>query len=473
METDIVFVNPPLSSEEKMGDLAEGSSNAPPLGLCYLAAMTRKEGYNTKIVDAEALQLNLIKTADKILKLNPKYIGLTATTISIYNAANLAVILKKHNKDLKIIIGGAHITAVPEETMQKFDCFDVGILAEGELTIVNLLNALKKNKNLKGVKGIIFRKNNKLVKTEPADFIIKLDDLPYPAWNLLPKLTKYYRPALFSFQRLPSTTLVTSRGCPNKCTFCDRAVFGNIFRMHSTDYIMGMIKHLMKRYGIRDILFQDDTFTLHRRRLIEICNRIIKEKIDLTWSCNSRINTVDYKLLKLMKKAGCYSIAYGIESGSSKIIKILQKDIDLNLAKKIIDDTERAGIRTRGYFMVGNPGDTDKTIRESIAYSKKLNLSYIHVQALTPFPGCEIHDNWQKYGYLDDDWRKMNERNIIFVPHGLTKKKLNQYMKEFYWGFYFRPKVILKHLRYVFEPSFLLKVTKGLKVMLKLKRSKT
>ncbi len=478
METDIVFVNPPLSSEEKMGELGEGSSNAPPLGLCYLAAMTKKESYNTKIVDAEALKLGYIKTAKKVLKLNPKYVALTATTVSIFNAANVAAILKRNNPKIKILIGGAHITAVPEKTMQKFKEFDIGIIAEGEYTIVNLLNALENKRNKKSknkldkVRGIIFRKNKKLKKTKPAEFIKNLDELPYPAWELLPKLTKYYRPALFSFQRLPSTTLVTSRGCPGKCTFCDRAVFGNVFRMHSADYVMGMIKHLMKNYGIRDILFQDDTFTLHRRRLIEICNRITNEKLDLTWSCNSRINTVDYKLLKLMKKVGCYSIAYGIESGSPKIIKILKKNIDLKKAKKVIDETERAGIRTRGYFMVGNPGDTDKTIKESIEYSKKLNLSYIHVQALTPFPGCEIHNNWKNYGYLEDNWKKMNERNIVFVPYGLNKKKLNQYMKEFYWGFYFRPKVILKQLKYVFEPGFFLKVKTGLKVLLKLRRSK-
>jgi len=465
---DILFVNSPLSSEEKLGDLADASSSAPPLGLCYLASAVRQKGYKPGIFDPEALKYSVKETAEEIAGISPKYVGITSTTIAIGNAYNLSLLLKKLLPDIKIIIGGAHLTAVPEATMERYETFDIGVIAEGEETVTELLDALDKGKSLEKVDGIIYRNKGKIVRTKPRDFIKDLDKIPIPAWDLLPDISTVYRPGIASFQRLPSTTLITSRGCPGQCVFCDRSVFGNSFRFHSAEYVLEMIRRLIRDYGIKDIFFQDDTFTLFRKRLIDICEKMISEKMDLTWTCNSRVEKIDPDLFKLMKKAGCYSVAFGIESGSPVILENLKKKMALSRINEVIDSADKAGLITRGFFLVGNPGETEETIMETINFTKKSNLSYVQVLSLTPYPGSELHDNYKKWGELDDSWDKMNGRNIIFIPYGLTKEKLNYYLRKFYYDFYLRPKVIFKHIKYLFQPGFMVKVINGLKMLLKL-----
>ncbi|MBN2545787.1 MAG: radical SAM protein [Spirochaetes bacterium] len=465
---NILFVNSPLSSEEKLGDLADASSSAPPLGLCYLASAVRQNGYTPGILDPEALKYSIDETVREIIKISPKYVGITSTTIAIGNANKLSLLLKEHLPDIKIIIGGAHLTAVCVSTMERYESFDIGVIAEGEKTIVELLEVLDKEKNLDKVDGIIYRKNGKIIRTKPRAFIKNLDEIPFPAWDLLPGISTVYRPGIASFQRLPSTTLITSRGCPGQCVFCDRSVFGNAFRFHSADYVLEMIRILIRDYGIKDIFFQDDTFTLFRQRLVEICEKMISEKMDLTWTCNSRVEKIDPEIFKLMKRAGCYSVAFGIESGSPVILENLKKKMTLSRINEVIDAADRAGLITRGFFLVGNPGETEETIKDTINFTKKSNLSYVQVLSLTPYPGCELHDNYKKWGELDDSWDKMNGRNIIFVPNGLTEEKLNYYLRKFYYDFYLRPKVILKHIKYLFQPGFMVKIINGLKMLFKL-----
>src|SRR3989344_9098965 len=285
----ILFLNPPLPLEELYGKLAEGGSELPPLGIAILAAVTRDNGYKTKILDAAALKLNYEQTVNEILKENPNYLAITSVTISIFNAAKIAKLIKEKNPNIITIIGGPHLTAVPEETMEKFSEFDIGVIGEAEETIVELLNNLDKNKNLNNIKGLIIRNKNKLKKTIQRPFIKNLEKLPFPAWDLLPDLLKYYQPAADSLHRSPATLLITSRGCPGQCIFCDRKVFGNLIRSYSAKYVIDMIKYLQKNYGIKDLFIEDDNFLVFKQRTKEICELIIKENIDITFSIMGRV----------------------------------------------------------------------------------------------------------------------------------------------------------------------------------------
>lgn len=460
----IVFVKPPLPLEKLYGKLGSGGNEMPPLGLCSLAAAVRENGYDTAIVDALPLKLNYEQTSDLILTHRPKYIGLTAVTVSIHDAAKVATILKDKDKNLVTIIGGPHVTAAPIETLERFPQFDIGVIGEGEVTIVELMRVLENNGDLSEVKGLIIRQNGRLSLTKPRPFIRNLDTLPMPAWDLLPNLAKYYQPAADTILRLPSTSMVTSRGCSGKCTFCDRSVFGNFCRAHSAEYVMDMIKHLYYNYGIRDIHIYEDNFTLHKPRLIKICNMLIEEKMDLSFFCMARVDTVTPEILRLMKKAGFWQIAYGIESGSQKILDNINKGVTVEQNKRTLRWTKEAGIKNQGYFMLGNFGETEETIRETLDFIKRTPVDDFHITYFTPFPGSPAYEEVDRFGTFDKDWERVDEFSPNFIPNGLTAEQLKRYHKLAYATFYLRPGIIFYYLwKMVKGPRIALKLLRGLK----------
>lgn len=457
--TKIIFVNPPLSHKELYHTLAGGGSELPPLGLCNLAAVTRENGFETEILDAQALKMDYENTARVILEKNPDYVGVTATTIAIFNAGRLANLLKNRREDVRIIIGGAHLTAAPYETMERFPQFDVGVIGEGEVAILELL---RNYEGLNHINGIVYRKNGQVKLTGNRKFIKDLDLLPMPAWDLLPDIIKYYQPAADSINRFPASSLVTSRGCPGRCTFCDRSVFGNFFRFYSAEYILRMIKELISRYGIKELYIHDDTFTVNRKRIMALCNLIREEDIDITWSCNGRADFVDLDMLKEMKKSGCWQISYGIESGSQETLNVLKKGITLEKIENAVRDTKKAGLRVKGLFMIGVPKETYKTMEETIKFLKRLDLDDFHMTCFTPFPGTEIYANGEKYGKIDRDWRKMNMFYPNFIPEGLTRRDIMRYYRYAYRAFYLRPKTILYYVKKLRSFAVFKKLFRGL-----------
>jgi len=473
----IVLINPPLKSKQRLyKELAEVKVNYPPLGLCYLGAVLREKGYQVKILDLQ-IEKEHVKS---VLLENPDFIGITATTVAIKNAAQLAKQLKKKTKAL-IILGGPHITAVPIKTMKLFPQFDVGIVGEGERTMVELLNCMAKLPNtqpfnhrtiesLKNIPGLVFRqppqpeagpplaetanrqpstanRQPTTILTPPRPPILNLDSLPLPAFDLLPDFSHYGGSQFIEFDERATFRLVTSRGCPFHCRFCDKSIFGKMFRANSPAYVMRMVKTLYHHYNIRHIYFSDDTFTLNKKRVFEICQLLQKEGLDLTWDCNSRVDTVNLSLLKAMKKAGCTYIAYGIESGSQKILKILGKGITLNQIRKTCQDTVKANIKIRGNFIMGNPGETKETIKQTNKFAKSLPLYTFKMSFFTPFPNTELYNEIDKWGKYKEDWSKLSKYSPVFVPRHLTKEELEKYYKSLYFSFYFRPKIVVQYLK--------------------------
>ncbi len=459
----ILFLNPPLSLEDLYEDLAEGGSELPPLNIAVLAAVARDHCYQTTIVDSLAERLDYDKTLERILDFDPDYLGITSTTISIFYAAEMARLAKQSLPGLKVILGGAHITAAPQETMRRFPQFDIGVIGEGEDTLIDLLHTLETGKKpLPDVEGIIYRDNGEIRMTPRRAFIQDLDRIPYPAWDLLPDLVRYYQPAVDSLYRSPASSLVTSRGCPGQCVFCDRAVFGNRVRGYSAGYVLGMIKRLRYEYGIRDLFIHDDNFVVLRKRLKQICNAIIKEKIDITWSCLGRLDSLDLSLLPLMKKAGCWQINYGVESGSQKILDLMNKKIKVEQAAKVINATRRAGIRVKGLFIIGSFGETTETIKETLDFIKKVKMDDFHACCYTPFPGTEADRIAEQYGTIDRDWRKMNMFTPDkFIPHGMTKEEVDYWYRKAYRTFYMRPCIIWYYFKKMRHPAMARKILRG------------
>jgi len=463
----IVFVNPVLTGKERYGYLSQGGVYLPPLGLCHLAAVTRKNGFETYILDCDALGLNVGKASEFILSCKPDYVGITAATPAIYKAAELADVLKQKDNKLITILGGTHLTAVPEETMETFPKFDIGVIGEGEITIIELLQKLDKNGDLDGIRGIIFRRNGNLKITDCRPLIDDLDQLPLPAWDLLPNLTKYYRPSCFGFKKLPVASLITSRGCPAGCSFCANVTFGRKYREHSSRYVIQMIKYLHKNYGIKDFAIYDDTFGVRKERLVKLCQMLIKEKLDVVWSSNARIDQITPEILGLMKKAGCWQIAYGIESGSQRILDFLHKDITLEEISRVLKWTESAGLIVKGYIMIGTLAETKESIQKTIDFVLKSNLDLITVNNFTPFPGTEDYKRAEQFGTFNPDWRLLTQHHLVFVPNGLTNEEIENSIRLITRKFYLRPKVILKHLGMIFSFSKLCLLFNGLIALLK------
>ncbi|MHC4123437.1 MAG: DegT/DnrJ/EryC1/StrS family aminotransferase [Planctomycetota bacterium] len=425
----------------------------PHLGLGYLASTIRKNGYEVDIIDCEALRLNTEGACRKILNESPDYVAITAVTLSIGNAADLAMTLKEFRPELKILIGGPHITATPYETMRRFSQFDLGVIGEGEITVVELLKALDSSEDIDTVDGLIYRKNGNILKTGDRSLIRDLDTIPFPAWDLYPDLRTEYRPSAFGFKKLPSTSLITSRGCPGSCSFCNQGPWGRLYREHSEGYVMEMVRILYHRYKIRDLAIYDGTFGVTKDRLIRLCNLLIKEKMDLVWSCNLRINMANVEMLRLMKKAGCWGIAYGIESGSQKILDFIKKGITKEQISEAIQNTKKAGIISKGYMMVGMPLETKETLNETLNFVLDLDLDLLTVNHFTPFPGTLDYERVDRFGLFDKSWNLLNEHSLVFVPESLSKKDIESYITRITRKFYFRPRVIFNFAGLALKPE--------------------
>ena len=454
MEIDLLLINPPITLEERYGTFASVGSQAPPLGLCYVAATVRNAGYSVQILDAPALNLELPQTIDSIAKINANLIGITASTVSITRAAELSKAIKNHSITAPIMVGGPHVSSIPEETLEEFNDFDIGVISEGEYTVPEIIACQKNGGNISEIPGIVFREGAKIILSPPRSRIENLDALPMPAWDLIPWLPQYYKPAPHSYKRLPSSTLVTSRGCNGTCTFCARPFMGEKYRSHSAESTIEMIDHLVKVYDVRDIMFYDDNFLLDRKRVTTICEEVFRRNYKISWSCLARTDIMPEDFFKLIKRAGCWQIAYGIESADQIILDNLKKRTTIEKVTEMIRKTNEAGIHSRGYFMIGCPGESLATIEKTTQFITASGLKDFHVTFCTPMPGAELFNTAEHYGEFDRDWKKLGFWAPVFIPNGLTKQELIDGHRRMYRKFYLRPSIVMRYLiKFIINPS--------------------
>lgn len=421
----------------------------PSLGLAYIAAILLKNGWQTKIIDPIPQNLNLSQILVEIKKFTPDFIGFTATTPTFPKVLTLAKKIKRKFPQIVTIIGGPHVSAAPIQTM-KNPFFDFAVLGEGEETIIELLSHLKRKKGgEEKLAGIAFRKNGRVTITPSRPYIRNLDTIPFPARQFLPPLS-FYHPNPGTYKNLPAGSMITSRGCPFKCTFCDRAVFGNKFRFRSPENVVAEIEVLLKDFGAKEIRIWDDTFNADTQRVKEICRLILKRKLKFTWTCLGRVNFADSNMFKLMKRAGCWQISYGIESGNQEILNKIKKGLTLEMVREAVKKTHQAGIEVKGFFMLGLPGDTKKTMQETINFAKELNLDIATFSITTPFPGTELYQEVKNTKeFKDADFSRYlpyYPTSLSYIPTGLTQKSLLEFEKKAHFEFYVRPSYILKEL---------------------------
>lgn len=448
--TDLVLVNPPVSARERYGPLAGGGSHLPPLGLALLAGIARKAGFSVEIVDAEALGMTVEEAAHRALSSEPSIIGLTSVTMTVHAAAEVARLVKLASPSTIVALGGVHISATPEQTMEAFPAIDVGVIGEGDVTLPEMLAAVRDRWPFDDIRGLILReRGGRLRRTGERETVEDLDSLPFPAWDLLPNLAKAYRPAPNAYRSLPASSVVSSRGCPGRCTFCDRTVSGRRLRTYSAGYLMRMVETLHARHGIREIVFHDDNFVASRPRLLEFCALLERSGLGIEWSCTGRVDMIDPEVLAVMRRAGCWQIAYGVETGSQRLLDELRKGTTLEQIRQAVAWTHEAGIEARGYFMIGVPGETPETLDQTLRLLRELPLDDFHMTILAPHPGSEITGEIMRRRPIEIDWRRCGDWDVVYVPDGLTREDLESAHRKAFRGFYLRPQVIMRYVRRV------------------------
>ncbi|MFH0864538.1 MAG: radical SAM protein [Candidatus Gottesmanbacteria bacterium] len=448
MNKRVILVHPPMRLRSLYGPLAEAGSQLPPQGLCSLAAVLRADGYEPIIIDATAENLNFLETYERIIKELPAiFVGFTVYFVSEPVVAALARKLKKKFPEVKIVVGGGQATLLKDKMLENYHDIDMVCISEGEKIVKNLTPALETNQSLRNIRGIVYREKEKIISNQAEEWITNLDILPFPAWDLLPPLAKYYLPAGDSLKRFPSTGLVTSRGCPGQCFFCHKNMFGTLVRQNSPDYVIRELEELQQKYGIRDIYFQDDTFTSHREWVIKFCQLLIKKNLDLTWACHGRTDLVDFEMLKLMKKAGCWQITFGIESGSQKVLDTINKQTTVEQNEKTLEICRQVGLSVKGLFMLGSFGETKDTINETKKFLKENYLTDFHMTFFTIYPGTVAYHIWPKFGRKSRKKTPISLYEPSFIPFGLTRDYLIKEHRNFYKAFYLRPVIIWNFIK--------------------------
>jgi radical SAM superfamily enzyme YgiQ (UPF0313 family) len=445
---EILLIYPPITVQERYSsDIGYSGGRQIPLGVFYLASTIRQAGHSVRVIDGEAAGASAVEIGCRMMEHPPDVVGISATTVAFHRALEMAREVKSRLPAVPVVIGGPHVTAAVHDVMRHPE-IDIAVIGEGEATFTELLDAIGRAEgNLADVLGIAFRRGNETIVNPARPFISELDGLPFPAFDLIEDFSRYNPPPM-NYRCLPVANIITSRGCPNQCTFCDRSVFGQRLRQRSPQNIAAEIELLWIRYHVREIAFVDDTFTINPERIVSLFRILDEKNIRIAWTCMSRINTVNEELLVFMKEHGCWHISFGIESGDEQILRHIRKNISLTNARRCIEICHRIGILTKGFFILGHPRDSQETMDRTIRLALELPLDDIVVTLNTPLPGTEQYGTAADFGeFAAKDWSIFNLWNPVFIPRGLTHATLLARHREIYRRFYLRPRIIFRYVR--------------------------
>lgn len=427
-----------------------------PMGLLSLAAWMEQHGHRADIHDCYAFPGEDSRIVSYLGEERPDYIGFSTTTSSFLDGVRLAKKAKDVLPSVKVVFGGVQMSGLRDRLLRDFPVIDYGVVGEGEQTLLELLES--GGDSLRNIEGLIFRENDEVVFTGFRKKLLDMDALPFPAYEKLHGFPESYKLPIFSYPKAPNTTVITSRGCPYFCSYCDRSVFRRTYRANSPEYMMELMTYLHRRFNIQHVNIYDDTFTLKRDRVVRFCDLKIKSGLKMTFNCAARTEQLDFEMLKTMKKAGCWMVSLGIETGDPELLKrhrsylpASKMDNPLENIRAMVHLIKKAGIRAKGLFMLGLPGETEESIDKSMEYVFSLPLDEFNLSKLTPFPGAPIYNDIHEHGVFEEDWGQMNALNFSFVPKGFTKDRLEERYREFNRRYYSRPKILLNYASMIWK----------------------
>lgn len=466
---NVLLMVPPLTPKELfVRGSGSSASLIPPLGLAYIAAHLRRAGHRCRIIDGIADPQPVETLCEEAKRFD--VIGMSVVSAYAIRAIELIGAIKASGCSAPIVVGGPHVTALPDSLLA---CgADVAVVGEGELTMCQLVEELATGRpNLPGVKGIAYRSGDRTVATGRRELIHPLDQLDLPARDLLPM--DRYHTSIARSSHQPSHSMLASRGCPGLCTFCSRVTFGTRVRYFAPGRIVDEFFELRDRYGARDVAVWDDNFPADPEVAIETCDRLRSRGFDRSWSVEARVDCITREVLQALRDAGCTYIAYGFESGSQEILDRVRKHTTIEQMVGVVRMTKEAGIRIRGYFMLGLPGETADHVRRTIAFAKKLDVELASFTLFVPLPGSLDYRRAQQSGQFDPDyWKRqvLPEFNFldrpIYVPDGMTESELLALHRSAYQQYYFRPKTLLRRIVSVRGLEDLMTMASGAKTLI-------
>jgi radical SAM superfamily enzyme YgiQ (UPF0313 family) len=432
----ILLINPPWRIKRE-NIWAKIGGVLPPLGLGYLASVIREQGMDVEILDMNALSIPVEDLPRHLSGKRYEWIGITATTNLVHNALRVAELARAHLPEVKVIMGGVHPTVLPEEVL-SVPSVDYVVRGEGEITIAEIL----KGTPPENIAGLSFRSDGEMIHNPDRELNPDLDSLPFPAYDLLP--VGKYVPALGGYKRLPAISVITSRGCSGSCSYCNRFL-GKRVRKRSSENIIEELKLLIDRFHIKEIYFFDDSFTEFPSKVRELCEKMIEEKLDLTWSCFARFQFVNEDMLRAMREAGCMHISYGIESADPEILKAVNKPTDLDKVRDVVALTRKAGIETLIGFMLGLPGETKETMEKTIQLAIELDPDMVLFDITTPFPGTEMFNWAREKGYLKTgNWSEYDLYTVVMDLPTVTEAEIREFYSRAHRRFYLRPGYLMR-----------------------------
>lgn len=449
-------------------------SPIPPVGLAYLASVLEKNGINVAIVDQVAEMISNDEVIRKVKEFSPQIIGFSCLTQVVNNAKVLADKIRDLDKKIKIVLGNIHPTLFTQELLEE-GAADIIVRSEGERTLLEAVLAIAESKDLESVRGISFRINGKITHNPDRPLIADIDELPYPAWHLF-DLKLYSSTPLISVYDV-SLPILASRGCPYRCIFCSQDRIHRTPRYRKIDNIIDEIEYMNDKYKVGTFGFIDPFFPFSVKFGLDFCDMFIERGLHkkIKWVTETRVDLVNFELLKRMKEAGANLIMFGFEVGNQGVLDKLRKGTNLEQSRLAMRYAKRAGLMTLGLFMLGMPGDSRKTCEETIKFAKELDCDIVKFNITVPYPGSELFEkNKEKLKEEQKDWERFiawadwaGNFDPIYVPEGMNAKELIGLQRKAMFSYYMRPRIILKNivkrrisLKFLFYGAWVLMKTK-------------
>lgn len=441
----------------------------PPLGLGYLTSYLEQRGHHVFLYDGTLRNAAIKDYLAAMARFGAELVGISVLTRGHPKAKRLISAIKKTWPDLPVVIGGTQVTAAPQIVLPDLGA-DLAVVGEGEETLAELALRFAQGKLAQGkfqweeIKGLAYRDSKgEVVVTPSRELIANLDSLPFPAWYQMPPHKYRIAPILIPAKAFPIAPILTTRGCPFNCSFCaSNITWRRRLRFRSVGNVLEEIKLLKNVYGVREIHFSDDNLTMDIGRAEELCERLIEEKINLPWQCPNgvRIDHLPPHLLVKMRRSGCYAVGLGIESGNSRILAKVNKQLDLTIVPPVLRNLKRVGIESYGFFILGLPGDTKRTIKDTIRFALKHPFDRAWFNTFTPYPGSAAFNEWLgERSFSDIDWDKYDAQTAATTMGEVSVTDLRNLQRSALLRFYLRPHIlwsVVSHLGFREMISFLM-----------------
>ena len=435
-----------------------------PVSMATAAAVLREQGMEARIIDCSVEDVDRAALSQIISSWRPSLVVINTATPSIESDVGVASLVRENSPESKSVAIGIHPSALPESCFDMDHNLDMVVLGEPEYTIRDAALALRDGKELATVAGIAWRDaNGQLRKNPKRPFIADLDELPFPAWDLID--TDLYRMP-FSGHRF--LLVASARGCPHGCTFCaNKIYYGARLRRRSPGRIVDEMEWVGKQFGIYEFLIWSESFTNDQEYAIETANEIRRRNLDVQWVCNSRVDTVSPELLDALKAAGCWMIGYGIESGNQQVLDSVRKGATLAQSAAAVKMAHAAGLEVTGHCILGFPGETEETMQQTIDFAKILKLDYVQFYCAVAFPGSSLYQSCLSNGWIEDaDWQYFEQNFSVINTPQLTAQQVMNTRAKAYRSFYRQPRVVYRSLRKIRSASDIINFARMVKSFL-------